>query len=264
MKQTLLKDNTQIWCILPTEAKFLDYHIEGYFKHGIHVPENAIIFDVGANIGLFGVRVLQKAPTATVYAFEPVPTIFEVLKKNASFFLNRFFVFDFGVSNANENLEFTYFPNSPALSTAFPEIWQQNPESLEKAAISQLRNAPPEFKLLRLLPNFIGKWVAENMQKKKITFTAKVKTISDILISQQLSNIDILKIDCEGAELKVLQGIKTEDWHKIQQVVVEVFDTNEHLQKCLNLLQSNGFRCVTEEDKNVKNGKLYNIFAVKK
>lgn len=48
------------------------------------VPENfqpRIIFDIGANIGAASVYLSRKYPDVEVYAFEPVPDNFELLKK---------------------------------------------------------------------------------------------------------------------------------------------------------------------------------------
>ena len=56
MKKTFLYDKTPIYCIIPTEAYVLDEHIKGYLDHGIIVKENDTVIDVGANIGVLGIR----------------------------------------------------------------------------------------------------------------------------------------------------------------------------------------------------------------
>jgi len=56
MKKTFLSDKTPIYCLVPSEAFILDDHIKGYLEHGIHVKENDIVVDIGANIGVLGVR----------------------------------------------------------------------------------------------------------------------------------------------------------------------------------------------------------------
>ena len=57
-----------------------------YLKHGITINENATVIDVGANIGMFTLFVLQQAPDARIYAFEPSPPAFEALSTNASLY----------------------------------------------------------------------------------------------------------------------------------------------------------------------------------
>ncbi|HEU5130884.1 MAG TPA: amino acid adenylation domain-containing protein, partial [Pyrinomonadaceae bacterium] len=43
-----------------------------YIRHGIELPEGACVVDVGANIGLFTLFVLEHSRNARVYAFEPI------------------------------------------------------------------------------------------------------------------------------------------------------------------------------------------------
>ncbi len=59
-------------------------------------------------------------------------------------------------------------------------------------------------------------------------------------IAEKISRVDVLKVDVEGAELKVLQGLSAADWRKVQQVVLEVenFATKDAI--CA-LLEGKGF-----------------------
>ena len=43
---------------------------------------NSIVVDAGANIGLFSLWAAQQAPNLKIVAFEPIPPIVEVLKRN--------------------------------------------------------------------------------------------------------------------------------------------------------------------------------------
>jgi len=56
------------------------------------------------------------------------------------------------------------------------------------------------------------------------TPSCELRTLSSVLCEQQLDRVDLLKIDVEGAERDVLQGIQDGDWSLIQQIVVEVHD----------------------------------------
>lgn len=42
----------------------------------------AIVFDVGANIGLFAMRCLRNYTKCTLYAFEPAPIVLPALRRN--------------------------------------------------------------------------------------------------------------------------------------------------------------------------------------
>ena len=60
------------------------YHDE-YRLGDITLRENPIIFDLGANMGLFSIAAKSRYPTATIVAYEPHPATFALLKKNAPF-----------------------------------------------------------------------------------------------------------------------------------------------------------------------------------
>lgn len=81
MTKTTLNDGTPVFCLRKPEAKMLDHHVDGYLQNGISIDDNAIVFDVGANVGVFGIRAIQKAKNVSAYCFEPIPDIFSVLKK---------------------------------------------------------------------------------------------------------------------------------------------------------------------------------------
>jgi hypothetical protein len=55
---------------------------EMYLKHGISFNEGDCVFDVGANIGLFTLFVAQNCENVKIYAFEPIPPNFELLRTN--------------------------------------------------------------------------------------------------------------------------------------------------------------------------------------
>ncbi|MGC9598986.1 MAG: FkbM family methyltransferase [Minisyncoccia bacterium] len=55
---------------------FDQYHIADYLKEG------AVVIDAGANIGTFSAFASHIAPHAKIYAFEPAPDVFAILKEN--------------------------------------------------------------------------------------------------------------------------------------------------------------------------------------
>jgi predicted RNA methylase len=101
MTQTKLSDGTPVFCLRKPEAKMLDHHVEGYLQNGIKIETGDIVFDVGANVGVFGLRATQKADNVQAYCFEPIPDIYEVLKKNAITYGNgKIHTFQMGVSDS--------------------------------------------------------------------------------------------------------------------------------------------------------------------
>ena len=67
------------------------------------------------------------------------------------------------------------------------------------------------------------------MRHSAETFECELKTISNLISEHQIEEIDLLKIDCEGAEYDCLIGIGQDDWQKVKQVVVEVHDIDDGL-----------------------------------
>lgn len=261
MKATKLADGTTVSCLLSTEARVLDHHVDGYFSHGIELNDGATVIDVGANIGVFGVRTLQKRPSVRVIACEPVPTIFKCLEENAKRYGDgRFIPLECGISDKPGKAQFTYYPNSPALSTSRPEQW--TPEALEEAVEGSLKNPPDDMWYIRYLPRFVAKWFALRMRNQAETFECELKTISNLILEHQLETIDLLKIDCEGAEFDCLTGIGEEHWSKVKQVVVEVHDLDNGLERVKARLEEMGLnQMVIEQEAALEGTQLFNIFA---
>jgi len=263
--KTALSDGTPIFCIQKPEARMLDHHVEGYLKHGISINDKNIIFDVGANIGVFGIRAIKKASDVHVFCFEPIPEIARVLRQNAELHgPQQITVLEKGVSSKAGKATFTYFPNTPALSTLHPEQWDNNPGAFKEAVKSTMKNPPSSMRWMRWIPTFFAGVIAWYLVRGRKTVHCELTTISDVIGAHQLSHIDLLKIDCEGAEWDVLMGIAEQDWDKIKSIVVEIHDVDQRLKKVEALLREKKFVHFTEEqEEGLENSHMYNLFALK-
>jgi len=260
-----LSDGTKVYCLRKPEAKMLDHHVEGYLQNGIAIMDDDVVFDVGANIGIFGVRAMQKANNVRVYCFEPIPDIVEVLSKNAELHGNgNMRVLPYGVSNENTNATFTYFPNTPALSTLHPQQWDADPTAFQRAVEGTMRNPPENMRWMKWIPLMFSGIIAKQLVKGKKLVACELKTLSSIIELENIQKIDLLKIDCEGAEWDVLTGIKEADWLKIKSIVIEVHDTENRVYKVKELLAQKGFtRLTDEQEKGLENSAMFNIFALR-
>jgi hypothetical protein len=89
-------------------------------------------------------------------------------------------------------------------------------------------------------------------------------TVSQLMSDQALTHVDLLKIDCEGAELAVLIGVQEADWPRIEQVVAEVHDRNGRLDQITDLLRRNGLTQIhIEHEEGFENTNLYNVYATR-
>lgn len=131
------------------------------------------IFDCGANIGFVTHKFHTLFPNCNVFAFEPNPVIFEKLNQFYSQ-NNHIHCFNLGISDSSGKLLFNINKNSGTSSFLNPNEYHKN-----------------------------------NIASRNITVKeVKVTSIDDIMKSNNVNFIDVLKLDIEGFEIKALEGIK--------------------------------------------------------
>src|SRR5689334_5145958 len=60
------------------------FELETYDQQGIVLNAGDCIFDIGANIGLYTLKLAQTCADVKVYAFEPIPALYAILEHNAA------------------------------------------------------------------------------------------------------------------------------------------------------------------------------------
>lgn len=82
-----------------------------------------------------------------------------------------------------------------------------------------------EHFIVRMLPafviSFLGRLILNKVGKTE-KVPATLVTLSSIIEERNIKQIDVLKVDVEGAEVMVLEGIQEKHWPMVQQVVLEV------------------------------------------
>jgi len=262
---TTLADGVRVHCVTRAEARVLDHHVRGYLEHGIDVADGDVVFDVGANIGLLGVRACLRHAGVRVYAFEPVPRIAEACRRNAAQHGGgRFKVLQMGLSDRPGEARFTWYPNAPALSTARPEDWEADPGAWKEAVRGQLKAMPPELWWARLVPSPMLGLVAWALRRGAEDVTAPLSTVSAVMDQEGVARVDLLKVDCEGFELDVLLGVEARHWPHIHKVVVEVNDRDGRADATEALLRAAGFdRVVREKEPAFQDLALINLYATR-
>ena len=262
MKKTSLIDGSEIYCISPSEGQMLYEHINGYLNHDfIKIKSGDTVIDIGANIGVFGIKLSNMLSDIKIFAFEPVDPIFSVLKENAELSKNKQFkVFKWGLSDKNEFINCTYYPNSPAMSTSNPEMWGSN-EELLTALKGNLANAPKNWWWAKYIPKSFYPYIVRRLRKNPEVISCPLKSLSRSIQDCKIRKIDLLKIDCEGNELKVLNGIQQSDWDIIKQIVVEVHDINGSLDYVKKLLNEKNYKVDVIKEASMQKTSLYNVYA---
>jgi amino acid adenylation domain-containing protein/FkbM family methyltransferase len=226
-------------------------------KHGITIHDGDCIFDVGANIGLFTLFVNQLADKVSVFAFEPIPPIFEALRINTNLYAANTKIFQHGLSDEMRIVEFTYYPQSSCQSGYYADV-DEDMQILKEIMLNQHQNLAEHTGLT----DYFDKIIEDRAQQQ--TFICETKTISSVIQQHQIERIDLLKIDTEKSEYEILMGINDLDWLKIRQIVIEAHNKDGQIQKIVELLEVHDYSVVVEQDLLLKGTNIYNIYALQK
>lgn len=266
MHTTRLDDGTEVFCLRKSEARAIDGHVEAYLRSAGPIGPNAVVIDIGANIGLFAVRVAKAlGPHSKVFAFEPVPPIFDVLSANiARHAPGQVTPLQMAMGRTEGSLQMTYYPRSPALSTAHPDIWGEQAELLTHAVQGGARHSTEVPLLGRLLPRFAARLIARYLRGQAQQLEVPKGTVSTLMREQGLTSVDLLKVDVEGAELEVLEGVANEHWPHIRRVVAEVHDVDGRVEKISALLRAAGFQHLkVEVEPGFEQSDVRNVYAMR-
>src|SRR5262249_47822068 len=119
---------------------------------------------------------------------------------------------------------------------------------------------------LRPLPKFILYPMVEFQLRglsQLETHRVRVRPLSAAIAEEGIEAIDLLKIDVEGAEVEVLEGIEDRDWPKIRQVVVEVESYAKRAAEVVERLRSKGFEVHAEQDSVQQAGDFGMVYALR-
>tara|TARA_B100000787_G_C16171239_1_gene286629 strand:- start:632 stop:1414 length:783 start_codon:yes stop_codon:yes gene_type:complete len=144
--------------------------------------QKIIIFDVGANKGQSIERFFKNFPKAIIHCFEPVEKEFIYLKKNYGH-LSNIYLNNFALGEKSTTKDF--FVNAKSSTSSFNKLTKKT-----------------RWLKLRSKENKINSAFFSKRQKVKIS------TADEYCKDNKINKIDILKIDTQGHEDKVLIGCK--------------------------------------------------------
>lgn len=243
-----------------SETDFLDREVfaeHAYLRHGVALPEDAVVLDVGANIGLFALFVHLHCADPTVYAFEPLPPIEAALRANCAAYETSTRILNHGLGAAPGTAEFTFYPNVSILSGQYADATDRDAVKAFLARQRELGRIDEEFTDLDL----------EDLVDHRLTperFMCELRTLSEVIDAEEIERVDLLKVDVEKAELDVLLGIEPRHWDRIDQVVVEVHDVDGRLATITNLLTGEGFSVKVGHDDVIGETAISNVYAVRR
>lgn len=260
----------RIYHPLGAGAQFDDLvdEIDEYFQHGITLEKGDVVFDVGANIGAFALHAAKRAGGGLrFYCFEPIPEVHAALARNfeTSPLLadseRHLFMVGLTALGAPDHAEFHYFKRLPCDTTQHIDEKRE-----EFATFFAAKGDAAQSAMERALPGALGRATGKSVGRlvsglprgtvsrwffdRAIGVTklrCPLETIADVVEREGVARIDLLKVDVEGAELEVLQGVGEKVWPIVRQVVLEGHDKDGRLAAIEKLLRDHGFDDVHSE-----------------
>ena len=163
------------------------------------------VIDIGANIGVF-MLVAARSGAGHVYCFEPNTEAFDVLGKNI-------------MENAlSDRVTAT---KAAVTGQADQSVYVPKASSPYNQAVSTAIGQDVEFEAVESI------------------------TLSDIIEAYGLADVDLLKLDCEGAEYEILLETPGDVLKKIRKIRMELHPSRRHPRaEVLDRLHELGFACV--------------------
>ena len=205
------------------------------------IKPNQTVFDIGANCGEWTQFAINTQPSIKVYAFEPVPPVYERLKQTLGKYKNVQ-LFNHAISDKIGLAQFHYYPEADGLSGFFYR--------------EVLRGDHPDPLILEV----------------------PEKTLDAFCLENGINSIDFIKIDTEGAEWKVLTGARELiQNHRIKAIQFEYggcyIDAKTTLKSVMTYLSQNnyvifrimpkGLVHISKWEARLENYHLSNYFAIR-
>jgi FkbM family methyltransferase len=207
-------------------------HEEEFLYFNQMLPDNSVVMDIGANIGIMTVPIAMKVRNAQVYAFEPVPTNVKALRRIVNHYkLNNVKIFE----------------------TALGE------EAGELKMVMPVNNNVREQGLSHVLEGDLN-----HALNQGDIFSVPVRKLDDIEELKSAEKITAIKIDVENFEYYVLKGGEALLRKHKPIIYCELWD-NEKRYLTLNYLKGLGYKVkVYQEEKLVDytDQKVINFFLV--
>ena len=210
--------------------------------------KDLIFFDIGSNIGLYSIYASQRIDKIKVYSFEPSFNNLSILSKNISInHLNeKIFIMPFSVTEKKENRSF--------FSSKFYETMDQ-----EGGAINYFGE--------------INKFFVDSSKKteRHLIYSTFGTSLDDLINEKVIPLPDMIKIDTDGQELKILRGSRNllKNCSKLK-IQIELNEKDiADFDESFKILESNGFNYLkklrnNDYHKNEKFSKVYNYYFEKK
>ncbi len=192
----------------------------GYLAGLPAVPPGGVVLDIGAHIGLFSLSVLRGVPSARVVAVEPFASSYRALRRNLAMTGGAAVAVQSAIADTAGMAAIRGCRGAAMVASIDPAA---------RADVDDTRDV-----LTARLPRLLGRgswgprlgdWAAQRAVATlftPVTAEVPVLTVSDLLRQKGIERVALMKVDVEGSECAVLDGIAPTDWPRIDAIVAEV------------------------------------------
>lgn len=279
------------------------FDAEVYMRNGVHIPATCapLVVDIGCNIGLFSMFVMERNAAAVVVAAEPIPKLHALAQRNTARYRGHVWVEEVGVSaTAQTGVDFVVDPRITAGASMYEaditRPWKAAPLCEQLAILLgdnvRARSLPAEpfVRISALLRVPVLQWLIlaallpflvlfavflllGPVQKATVRcacvplselLTRAAAKMTDEAMRQRVLRgpITLMKVDVEGAEWEVLRGITDAEWQRVEQIVVEVHDVAGRVKDVERLLRHHGFAQVQTSQEDWASHTVLQIYSV--
>ena len=179
-----------------------DKNEKDFFQFLNLIPENTVVLDIGANIGVMTVHIARSIKNCTVYSFEPMANNIIAFKRIVAYFkLKNVHLFEIALGN-----------NEGEAEMVMPIIGSVRMQGLSHVLHSS---------------------ITENNEGERCVVPLEMLDNIEVLLNSP-QRISAIKIDVENFEYFVLEGAKKLLIKNKPAVYAELWD-NENREKCFNL-----------------------------
>ncbi len=167
-----------------------------------------LIIDIGANTGLFTLRMKQLYPEATLLCYEPFPSNFDQLSQNIK---------QSGLKNVN-------LINKGAGGKSRSEKLFINKQNIGGHSLFELEARSDEF------------------------ITIDIQSIGELISNLRQKRIHLIKMDCEGAEYEIIKALDVDLVSDVEVILFESTESVYDLSELLDHLRAIGFSIEFKEN----------------
>lgn len=186
------------------------------------VADGSVLLDLGANIGAFSVYAAARARDVRVYAYEPLPEFFAQLQRNVRLngIEDRVHCFQSAVSADVE---------ARILHVSSPGVY---------------------------FPTLVAPTASPAQDARPVPCT----TLTEIMETNALERVDLMKMDCEGSEYDILYSTPASVLQNIGEIRMEYHNLDADRRNVRELkayLREAGFRITSEAASSSTNGTIW-------